>query len=245
MKYVGSKNRISKYILPIMLEYKTPEMPWIEPFVGGANTIDKVDGKRIGIDNNKYLIALYHYIQCGGIINCDTITKDEWYHVKNNKTKYEDWYVGLIGVLGSYNGNWFGSYGGGSLTKNGKYRNYFAEGVNGFLKQNISGIDFIFSNYNEFDIKTKSLIYCDPPYCLKNKRYKEHFDSAKFWDWCRIKHDEGHSVFISEYNAPDDFNCIWSKEISKTNPTQKVNKVEKLFTKMALKKPIERGLFFF
>ncbi len=51
MKYLGSKNRIAKYILPIMLNNRHCRT-WVEPFVGGANTIDKVDGKRIGNDKN-------------------------------------------------------------------------------------------------------------------------------------------------------------------------------------------------
>lgn len=38
MKYLGSKNKIAKYILPIMLEYRNDRI-WVEPFVGGANTI--------------------------------------------------------------------------------------------------------------------------------------------------------------------------------------------------------------
>ena len=56
MKYMGSKNRIAKHILPIMLEHRTEGMTWVEPFVGGANMIDKVEGKRIGADINFYLI---------------------------------------------------------------------------------------------------------------------------------------------------------------------------------------------
>ena len=44
MKYMGSKRRIAKHILPIMLK-KAEEInitTWVEPFVGGANMIDKV-----------------------------------------------------------------------------------------------------------------------------------------------------------------------------------------------------------
>jgi DNA adenine methylase len=41
MKYMGSKNRIAKYILPIMLKERGQRI-WVEPFVGGANMIDKV-----------------------------------------------------------------------------------------------------------------------------------------------------------------------------------------------------------
>jgi DNA adenine methylase len=228
MKYTGSKNRIAKYILPIMLNGRTEET-WVEPFVGGANTIDKVDGKRIGYDNNEYIIELYHYIQNGGLIDNRDITKEHWQDVKANKNDYPKWYVGLIGVLGSYNGNWFSAYGGGSETKGGNYRNYFDEGIRGFLKQDISDITFIFSDYLDIKTEGRCIIYCDPPYQLKNKRYKEHFNSDIFWDWCRKKSKEGHNVFISEYNAPSDFECIWQKEISKTNPKQKVNKTEKLF----------------
>lgn len=53
MRYMGSKNRIAKYILPIMLAERKPDQWWVEPFVGGANMIDKVKGKRIGNDANK------------------------------------------------------------------------------------------------------------------------------------------------------------------------------------------------
>ena len=51
---MGSKNRIAKYILPIMI--KEAEIrnikTWVEPMVGGGNLIDKVPNtfKRIGFD---------------------------------------------------------------------------------------------------------------------------------------------------------------------------------------------------
>ena len=44
MKYMGSKNKIAKDILSIILKYRTPEQYYVEPFVGGCNTIDKVNG---------------------------------------------------------------------------------------------------------------------------------------------------------------------------------------------------------
>ena len=50
---MGSKNRIANEIIPIMKKERG-ERTWVEPFVGGANIIDKVDGKRIGNDNQKY-----------------------------------------------------------------------------------------------------------------------------------------------------------------------------------------------
>ena len=41
MKYVGSKARITKEMIPIMLEYRG-NRPWVEPFVGGANLIENI-----------------------------------------------------------------------------------------------------------------------------------------------------------------------------------------------------------
>lgn len=212
-----------------MLKDRKDEV-WVEPFVGGANIIDKVGGERIGLDNNEYLIALYKYLQDGGVIEDRLLSREDWYFVKNNKDLFPKWYVGLVGVLGSYNGNWFSAYGGGSFTKEGNYRNYFDEGIRGLLKQDFSGIKFIFSDYKDFIMPENSIVYCDPPYALKNKRYKESFDSYSFFEWCREKAKEGFKVYISEYNAPDDFECVWEMEVSKTNPKQKENKVERLYT---------------
>jgi DNA adenine methylase len=55
---MGSKNRIAKHILPIMLAERKPDQWWVEPFVGGANMIDKVVGNRMGNDSHEFLIAL-------------------------------------------------------------------------------------------------------------------------------------------------------------------------------------------
>lgn len=36
MKYMGSKNRIAKEILPIILRDRKPNQWYVEPFVGGG-----------------------------------------------------------------------------------------------------------------------------------------------------------------------------------------------------------------
>ena len=64
MKYMGSKNRIAKEILPIILEHKNNVRFYIEPFVGGANVIDKIDKSlnRIGFDYLESFEELFKYI---------------------------------------------------------------------------------------------------------------------------------------------------------------------------------------
>ena len=59
MKYMGSKSRIAKDIVPIIQSYIDDNncRLYIEPFVGGGNVIDKIRcEKKIGSDLNKYLI---------------------------------------------------------------------------------------------------------------------------------------------------------------------------------------------
>ena len=66
IKYLGSKSKLSKQIVPIIQECidKNKVTTYIEPFVGGANIIDKIKcDNRIGSDINKYLIALFQNIK--------------------------------------------------------------------------------------------------------------------------------------------------------------------------------------
>ena len=77
MQYVGSKNRLSKDLVPIIQSYITKDTKgYLEPFVGGANIIDKIKcDNKIGCDIHKELIALLQYSQCNELpetINEDT-----------------------------------------------------------------------------------------------------------------------------------------------------------------------------
>lgn len=65
MQYLGSKNRIAKHILPIILKDRKVDQWYVEPFVGGCNIIDKVKGFRLGNDSHYYLIELWKALQLG------------------------------------------------------------------------------------------------------------------------------------------------------------------------------------
>lgn len=231
MKYMGSKNRIANEILPIMLKYRTNNNTWVEPFVGGGNMIDKVDGDRIGADINPYvisaLIAIRDNISDLPKNNTEFTEADYKLLRKNDDYKYK----GYAGFAFSYGGKWLGGW---SRTdkSNVKQRDYVNESYRNALKQSIKlqNVKFITSSYSDLVITNNSIIYCDPPYYGTTK-YKNEFDHIKFWEWCRCKSNEGHIVFVSEYNAPDDFECIWQKEIvsSLTQDTGSKKAIEKLF----------------
>lgn len=229
MKYMGSKARIAKHLLPIILKDRKPDQWYVEPFVGGANMIDKVDGNRIGVDLNHYLVALLSEMAKPSY-ESPLITKDEFESIKRDISSYPDWLVGFAGFQLSFSAMWFGSY----RRDNQGVRNYADEAKRNVDKQakKLKGCVFKCASYCDMEVPPNSIIYCDPPYqgTAKYKAVKD-FDHAAFWQWCRGKAAQGHKVFISEYNAPDDFVCIWKQELNVSVAKDGKHKkaIEKLF----------------
>lgn len=213
MKYMGSKASIAKDILPIILKDRMENQWYYEPFMGGCNSLDKVSGKRVGNDFNFYLASMWSSLTIGWIPPID-ITREFYKEIKNNKDDYGADLVGWVGFGCSYSGKWFGGYAGMTNTKIGTVRNYMLESQKAVLKQAKLLKDVIFTSksYDEMNFVENSIIYCDPPYEGTTK-YKDDFDHVKFWNWSRKMVKLGHKVFVSEYNAPDDFVCVWEKEV--------------------------------
>lgn len=225
MKYMGSKARFTKDILPIILKERLPNQCFVDLFTGGANVVSLVDGNRIANDKNKYLIAMFKGLQ-QNMYRPTEITKDLYdvardiYYGKatgfNHLMLMDDFMVGWIGWMGSANGRFFdGGYSGKSNTKIGTIRDYIKEAINNIEKQipQLNGIEFYDLHYKDVVIPDNSIVYCDIPY-EKTKQYStsKGFNHLEFWDYARKLSTEGHSFFVSEYNAPSDFRCIWQKE---------------------------------
>lgn len=236
MKYVGSKNRLSKDLAPIIQSYITNETEgYLEPFVGGANMIDKIKcNKRIGTDNHKYLIAVLKKLSEGWTPPED-ITEEKYKDIQNNKEGYPDYLVGYVGFQLSYGGKWFGGY---RRDKVGK-RNYSLEAYKNTIKQipNLKNIQFEVFDFRDIPLdKIKNyVIYCDIPYRDTTKYSTGGFPYEEFYEWVK-KASVNNTVLISEYNMPDEFECIWQKETktlldsNKEKSDDKNIRIEKLFT---------------
>lgn len=231
---MGSKNRIAKHILPIMLKDRKEGQYWVEPFVGGANMIDKVTGNRIGADFNPYLIEALKLIRDNPKSIPEVITESEYKAAQSEKPLTG--IVGFIGFAMSFGGKWFGGYRRDKAGTQGCIENMKTQtrrSRDNAIKQSvlIKGVELIHSSYAELEIPHNSIIYCDPPY-EGTTGYKDKFNHAEFWQWCRDKSKEGHTVFISEYKAPDDFECVWQQElnVSVAKDGKQKKAIEKLFT---------------
>lgn len=240
MKYMGSKSRIKKEIVPIIQGFITEDTTaYIEPFVGGCNVIDTISHNiKIGSDNNKYLIDLHKEAKQG--INFPTyISKEHYSEVreayKNNTDKFPNWYIGLVGFLASYNGRFFdGGYAKTITTSKGTIRNYYDEAKRNYIEQipYITDIEFRYCDYSYYttDNTKGAVIYCDIPYAnVKQYATSRNFDYLKFWNWVRTM-STCNIVIVSELQAPNDFKCIYEQATTRTvDNTKRVNSVEKLF----------------
>ena len=238
MKYMGSKQKFAKEIYKVICE-KTPRSnrAWVEPFAGGFNMICNVpaeDGERYANDSNIYLIEMFNAL-INGWMPPKEVSKELYYDIKLNKeSKYPLHLIGYVGFNCSYSGKWFDGYAGKTPTKIGTIRDYQDEALRNLQKQveKLKPIYTCCSTYNLIEIPKNSIVYCDPPY-QDTKKYKDDFNHNEFWQWVR-KLSKEHDVYVSEYKAPEDFDCIWQKETKSSlsaNGKQggSKNSVEKLF----------------
>lgn len=106
------------------------------------------------------------------------------------------------------------------------------ENINNIIKTipKIQGVKFTCLDFRSIDVPENSIVYCDPPY-KGTKQYStsKNFDHDSFWMWVR-KVSRKAKVFVSEYSAPEDFECIWEKQITNAMSTKNTYKpTEKLF----------------
>ena len=233
MKYMGSKARFTKEILPIILKDRKPEQWYVEPFAGGMNVICEVQGNRIANDKNHYLIEMWKGLlenrERPNDIPKQLYDKARTEYNNGTNIEFDDFMIGWIGWMGSFNGRFFnGGYSGKTKT-----RDYIDEQIRNTLKQvdKLKGTVFTCGDYDAFNIPKNSIIYCDPPY-RGTKQYSnsKDFNHDKFFEWCREMSKQGHTLFVSEYQAPDDFECVWEmKTKSYLKPSRAEQTIEKLF----------------
>ena len=227
MQYMGGKSRISKQIAEVLNSAINKDTPFVSLFCGSCAIESKVQADvKILNDKHPYLIAMWQALQ-NGWMPPDTVTKEEYYRVKANMDENPA-LTGFVGFGCSFGGKWWGGY-----AKDKRGDDYCGQAKRGLLK-NLVGIQsatFTCLDYRDVEIPDGAVVYCDPPYVNTTGYTVGQFDTNEFWDYMR-QLSKRCDVFISEESAPDDFECIWSKEkirtLEKNDNVGRV-KVEKLF----------------
>lgn len=245
MIYQGSKSKYADSIVPILQKFidNNNIQCYIEPFVGGANIIDKIKCPlKIGIDKNYSLICLHQKAQENFSDIPDYVDEDLWYKAKDIYRKHKGnpsmekemngWLIGAVQFLSSYNC-------GGFSRGYARYENinFYDRARKNLLKQSeqpeYKNIKFIYDSYKNINIEENipTLIYCDPPYQNTKPygyKFETDFDYTYYWNWVREK-SKKHIVICSEQSFPNDFTIIWQAETKRSmHPTKKIKAIEKL-----------------
>lgn len=198
MRYMGGKARIAPKIVAYLESIRKPGQAYLEPFVGAANVISKMSGKRYGSDSHEDLILLLIAVR-DGTIELPEVVSEELY--KSLRHAEPSALRGFVGFGCSFGGKWFGGY-----ARSKKEPNFAATSKRSIENKPLKGIKFSLGDYRTLR-PAGMLIYCEPPYAGTTSFKGQQFDSGEFWENAR-KWSRTNTVIVSEYAAPSGLECV-------------------------------------
>ena len=234
MKYQGGKHKIGTILAKIINDKVNTNIVdgYFEPFCGSLGVFKnmiKYDYKKyIANDLQPDLILMWKELQRDKLDLPDNFSEELWIKLKSTQSPNELKAVAGYGM--SYGGQYFSGY----IQKhsNNSGRDFYKEFKNSILKikKQLQRREIEYYNKNYYDFKpVNMLIYCDPPYKNTTGYKVGKFDSDMFWNTMR-EWSKNNYVFISEEEAPDDFEVVWEQDKRRTlNSKVREHKTEKLF----------------
>jgi len=152
------------------------------------------------------LIGMYKALQ-GGWTPPATVSEEEYQAARRGA--FDDPLSAFIGYGASFGAKWFGGF----ARNPNRPRDSAQEARNSLLAAfgAMPPVTFFQADFLSTDPPAPGmLIYCDPPY-IGTEGYDAiggRFDHEVFWQRCRDLSKAGHSVVISEYQAPEDFKPV-------------------------------------
>jgi DNA adenine methylase len=237
--YHGGKQRIGKQLAEVIVDKSLQLVKdegriikgYCEPFCGMLGVYRHIpelfeeEGLKLEYkagDFNKSVIMMWNEAQKGWKPSVKLVTKTKFMEMKiDGKSSAEKGYIGhYYGYMGKYFQPFDDRH--TLLSRERSSKNVSNIG------EKMKDVEFSAGSYEKFSNLSGYVIYCDPPYQKQSHYYTEDgkhigkFDHDKFWKWCRTM-AEHNIVFVTEYEAPDDFEKIWSKHSRTTGKTMKEN----------------------
>lgn len=213
MQYMGGKVRLSRAIRDVILTSvpNAAQRGYFEPFLGGGSTFAALAPHfktAHGSDAHEDLMLMWGAVR-GGWVPPTEVSEDEY---QNLKAAEPSALRGFVGFGCSYAGKWFGGY------ARERDRNYARQSSNLVMKKSpaFRAPHVVLAHHGYLDIdvvlQPGDVVYCDPPYSGKTG-YKgtPKFDHEEFWNTARTWRELGVLVFVSEFQAPDDWTSIWTR----------------------------------
>lgn len=193
MQYLGGKFRLAGRIAEEVGRLRRGR-PYLEPFVGAANVVAKIDGgTRMASDANQALVTMWQALQRGWEPP-DVLSRTEWEKLRASQDP-EDPMTAFAGFGCSFCGMWFAGY----ADRAGTAKRSLARKM-----RTLGDVLFVCRDYRSFS-PANAIVYCDPPYAGTTgyDAVPGGFNHAEFWETLRGWSRQGTTVLVSEYSAPD------------------------------------------
>lgn len=216
MRYLGGKSRLAKHIVKAILDDTDSRSRWVEPFVGGGSVFFEAArnfGEAFGADMQEDLILMWQGLLSGEFTPPMNLLEDEWRELRDAEPSA---LRGFAGFGCSFGGRFFEGY-----ARNIGGTNYASQSARSILSDlekigdsvcSFANLDYLSVEYRDSDV-----IYFDPPYA-KTKHYSSKrsgvgkFNHHLFWESATELAKSGADVYVSEFEAPDDWIVMWEKD---------------------------------
>ena len=236
MQYMGGKSKLVKYIVGFLAESLAHHNGrLVEPFVGGFNIVPRLEKDHPGAirsalcgDLHLGLITLWRAVQSGW--TPPTELSESEYHKLKAKNDQADPLTAFAAFGCSFGGKEWGGYARPATAPNGCVRKYPPQAHNAIMRKFSrmpANLMFIHSPYDDLDVTEPSVWYCDPPYANTAKYKTGDFDSERFFAWCESLVADGHTVYVSEFSAPEHWQVVWEKDRAVHMGLKRANNGEK------------------
>ena len=206
MRFQGGKSRYAKQIVELMEPGKYPY--YVEPFLGGgwvASEVARVFKRPMFLsDAHPDLMYMWSALQQGWVPP-EIVTEEDYAWHKDDPGPSA--MRGFVGFGCSFGGKFFGGY---AREGSGSSRNFALMTKNSLEKKRhmLKCATLSCHSYEDAFVLEDSLVYCDPPYQGTTGYKTGKFDHEKFWEWVRMLSYNGATVYVSEYQAPEDFKVV-------------------------------------
>lgn len=251
MQYFGGKAKLASKLVPEVQKFCEHADVYWEPFCGSLNVFSRIRcGRKFASDACVPLIALFRYVQSGGILPTEVSEED---YRRAQRGECDPWYQAFVGFGCSFAGKWFGGYARGhgadaapatsSLSK--KFNRNYANNANNALSRkfavDMSNARFLVGEYDKirprYTKHQRWVIYCDPPYAgtigYNRSNVVGRWNPQKFWMWAQTQANAGATVLVSEYSCPIRHEIVASwrhrTEIRTPKSNNQKDRVEMLF----------------
>lgn len=225
---------MAKHIVNAMRPYFDKHPIYLEPFVGGGGMLKALPDHVVKIfsDIHPDVVAMWSALSAGWRPP-EYVSEDEYMLYRRNPQllDHNPPLRAFIAFGCSFGGKEWAGYARG-YKPNDEVREHSGESYRSVISSinHVRNSFFFHCDYRYWSDIENALIYCDPPYANTTKYQVGGFDRDAFWNQVREWSDNGNTVFVSEFSAPDWADCVWQKDRHVTvNINAYHKKVDKLF----------------